>query len=136
MIPMGQPPKPSGGGSSRGESGRGANSSKRLPPKLVEEKSGGPRKIGSLISQLMSRRGYASVGAESALTGTIKSAVDASIASSFRVGKLQRGVLMIYAVDSVVMQELTFQKRRILKKLAKEHPQAKIQDLRFKVQAE
>jgi predicted nucleic acid-binding Zn ribbon protein len=133
---MGQPPKPSGGGSSRGESGRGSNSSKRLPPKLVEEKSGGPRKIGSLISQLMSRRGYASVGAESALTGTIKSAVDASIASSFRVGKLQRGVLMIYAVDSVVMQELTFQKRRILKKLAEEHPQAKIQDLRFKVQAE
>ncbi|MCC9654770.1 DUF721 domain-containing protein [Rhodopirellula halodulae] len=106
------------------------------PPKLVEEKSSGPRAIGSLISQLMSRRGYASVGAESALTSTIQSAVDSQIANSFRVGKLQRGVLMIYAVDSVVMQELTFQKRRILKKLAKEHPQAKINDLRFKVQAE
>jgi predicted nucleic acid-binding Zn ribbon protein len=133
---MGQPPPSSGGEPNRRPTGRGGNSPQRQPPKLVEEKPSGPRKIGSLISQLMSRRGYASVGAESALTGTIKSAVDASIASSFRVGKLQRGVLMIYAVDSVVMQELTFQKRRILKKLAKEHPQAKIKDLRFKVQAE
>jgi len=92
------------------------------------------RRIGTIISQLMSRRGYASVAAENAMMQSIAGSVGPALAGSITVGKLSRGVLQIYAVDSVVMQELTFQKRQIIKRLAKDHPQAKITDVRFRLQ--
>lgn len=104
-----------------------------LPSKEVTTK--GPRRIGTIVSQLMSRRGYASVGAEHAMTASISATLGPGLANSFSVGKLSRGVLHLYAIDSVVMQELTFQKRQILRRLAKDHPQAKIKDIRLRVQA-
>lgn len=94
------------------------------------------RRIGTIVSQLMSRRGYASVASDNALTDSIAASVGPALAGSITVGKLSRGVLHIYAVDSVVMQELTFQKRKILKALNKDHPQATITDIRFRLQTE
>ncbi|TWU18907.1 DUF721 domain-containing protein [Allorhodopirellula heiligendammensis] len=94
------------------------------------------RRIGTIVSQLMSRRGYASVASDNAMTGSIAQSVGPTLAGSITVGKLSRGVLHVYAVDSVVMQELTFQKRKILKALSKDHPQAKITDIRFRLQSQ
>lgn len=93
------------------------------------------RKIGSLVNQLMSRRGYAQAGATDQLQATLNSAVGKELAATTRVGKVRRGVLQVYAADSVTLQELNFQKRTILKRIQKELPHAKISDLRFRIQS-
>ena len=116
---------------------RPAKVPKTTVPKTTNPKGNdrgtGARKIGTIVSQLMSRRGYASVGIEHAMTASVAAAVGPGLNESFQVGKLSRGVLHIYVVDSVTMQELTFQKRQIQKRLLKDHPQAKIQDIRFRL---
>ncbi len=100
------------------------------------ERSNSARRIGTIVSQLMSRRGYASVASDNAMMESIAQSVGPTLAGSITVGKLSRGVLHVYAVDSVVMQELTFQKRKILKALSIDHPQAKIVDVRFRLQSQ
>jgi len=44
------------------------------------------------------------------------------------------GVLQIFASDSVTLQELTFRKRAILKRIQADLPDNKINDLRFRIQ--
>ncbi|MCM2373119.1 DUF721 domain-containing protein [Aporhodopirellula aestuarii] len=109
---------------------------KKNVPNPDDERGRGARRIGTIVSQLMSRRGYASVASDNAMTASIAKSVGPALAGSIMVGKLNRGVLQVYAVDSVVMQELTFQKRQILRALIKDHPQAKITDIRFKLGAQ
>lgn len=55
------------------------------------------------------------------------------MAGDITVGKLNRGVLKVFAKDSVTIQELTFQKRSIIKRLSKDMPDAKVKDIRFAV---
>ena len=87
----------------------------------------------------MSRRGYAQVAATEQLHAAIASTLhsdlsDNELGNQIIVGKISRGVLQVFANDSVVLQELTFQKRQILKKIQKDMPQANITDVRFKIQ--
>lgn len=89
--------------------------------------------IGSLVSQLISRRGYAQVAATSQFHETIVAVVGKDLGKEITVGKLNRGVLKVFAKDSVTIQELTFQKRSIINRLAKEMPDAKVSDIRFAV---
>lgn len=91
--------------------------------------------IGSLVSQLISRRGYAQIAATNQFQSVIESVIGQGLAAHVTVGKLRRGVLVVFADDSVVIQELTFQKRSILARIEKELPEANVTDLRFKVQA-
>ncbi len=83
----------------------------------------------------MSRRGYAQVAVNDELQAVIVSVVGSEVANSLQVGNLKRGVLQVYASDSVTLQELNFQKRQILKKIQKEMPQSGVTDLRFRIQA-
>jgi hypothetical protein len=94
-----------------------------------------PRKIGSIVNQLMARRGYAQVESAGELDATVRAVLGGRVSASIRVGTVKRGVLMIYATDSPTMQELTFQHRKILKKVQADHPQANIKDVRFRVSA-
>ena len=57
------------------------------------------------------------------------------LASSFQVGNLRRGVLQVYARDSVTLQEMNFQKRVILRQLKQRMPQSDVSDLRFRIHA-
>ncbi|MFG0263374.1 MAG: DUF721 domain-containing protein [Novipirellula sp. JB048] len=93
------------------------------------------RKIGSLVNQLIARRGYAQVAVVDEIQAAVSALIDERIRSNIRVGNLKRGVLEIYASDSVTLQELNFQKRPILKKIQKAHPNSKITDLRFRIQS-
>ena len=93
------------------------------------------RKIGSLVNQLISRRGYAQVAVVNEIHDAVIALIDEQIRSSVRIGNLKRGVLEIYASDSVTLQELNFQKRTILKKLQKQHPQSNVTGLKFRIQA-
>lgn len=94
------------------------------------------RKIGSIMSQLMSRRGYAQVLANEELQAALVAAVGPDLAASVRAGNVRGGVLSIYASDSVTLQELNFQKRVILKRIQADVPQSKISDVRFRIQSE
>ncbi len=93
-----------------------------------------PKRIGTLIGQLLSRRGYAQVIAIQSLQIIVESEVGESLAKSIQVGNLRGGTLHIYAGDSVTLQELTFRKRALLKRLQTEMPENRIIDLRFRVQ--
>lgn len=93
------------------------------------------RRIGSLVSQLLSRRGYAQVLANDDLHRAVASVVDPHLRSAFQIGNLRGGVLQIYATDSVTLQELNFRKRAILKHLQTTLPESKVTDLRFRIQS-
>jgi Dna[CI] antecedent, DciA len=90
------------------------------------------RSIGNLVSQLISRRGYASAMSDDLLAQSVREAVPMELAASFRIGKLRGGVLQIFVTDSATLQEFNFQKRQIIKRLAKDNPD-KVKDLRFKI---
>jgi hypothetical protein len=92
------------------------------------------RPIGSLINQLLSRRGYAQVSVNESLNRAIASVLESHLHSSFLVGNLRGGVLQIFAKDSVSLQELVFRKRAILQELQKSLPECKVRDLRFRIQ--
>ena len=89
-------------------------------------------KVGKLVGQLISRRGYASVMSDQQLAVSIRIAVGASLEESFRVGKLRSGVLQVLVVDSVSLQEFNFQRRAILKQLQTDLPD-QVTDLRFRI---
>ncbi len=91
--------------------------------------------IGTLVSQLISRRGYAQSAATDQFHSVISAVVGRDLSNEISVGKLNRGVLRVFATDSVTIQELTFQKRAILKRIQSELPESKVTDIRFKVQA-
>lgn len=90
------------------------------------------KKIGNLVGQLISRRGYASVMSDQELERSIKLAVGTTLESSFRVGKIRAGVLQLMITDSVSLQEFNFQKRAILKQLQTDVPD-RVKDVRFRV---
>lgn len=94
-----------------------------------------PRKMGSIINQLMARRGYAQVFANEQLREVIVQTIGSELAATVRIGNLKRGVLELYASDSVTLQELTFKKRKILRDIDKAMPTAGVKDLRFRISA-
>ncbi|TWT92678.1 DUF721 domain-containing protein [Stieleria varia] len=103
--------------------------------KPVEKKERQPiQKIGALVNQLLARRGYAAIEVNEQLHAAIASAVPGELGDQIIVGRISRGVLQVFATDSVVLQEITFQKRAILKRIQKELPQSQITDLRFRIQ--
>ncbi len=83
----------------------------------------------------MSRRGYAQNAANEDLRRAIVTAIGDQLGASFEIGNLRRGVLQLYAADSVTLQELNFRKRAILKQLDLELPDNKVTDLRFRIQS-
>lgn len=92
------------------------------------------RRIGSIVGQLISRRGYAQVSANEAIHQLILAEVGADLGAGLQVGNLRQGVLHVYASDSATLQELNFRKRGILKRLQRELAESKIKDLRFRIQ--
>jgi hypothetical protein len=101
-------------------------------PKGIDQRP--VRPIGSLINQLMSRRGYAQVSVNEMLNRTIARVLDPHLHATFLVGNLRGGVLQIFAKDSVSLQELSFRKRAILQELQKSMPECQVRELRFRIQ--
>lgn len=91
------------------------------------------QRISTVLSQLMSRRGYAAVVAADQQMDVIRSVVGDSLAAQIRIGKLRSGSLELIVADSVTMQELTFQERQIVGRLMESNPEVTIKRLRMKV---
>lgn len=92
-----------------------------------------PRHIADVVGSLMARRGYAQVKTVSDCTEAWKKAVGPKLVEHSRAGNVRRNVLEVVVRNSVVMQELAFQKKQLIKQLAKLVPQQKIRDLRFRI---
>lgn len=91
-----------------------------------------PHKIGDVLAELMARKGFARVRSEDAYQAAWKTSVGEAAAYT-RTGRLNRGALEIIVANSMLMQEFTFQKDDLLKKLQNQLPGEKIRSLRFRV---
>jgi predicted nucleic acid-binding Zn ribbon protein len=94
-----------------------------------------PKRMADVLSNLMSKRGYARVLSTSSLDDAWQKIIGPRFAGDTRPGNVKRGVLEVLVANNAVIQELTFQKKQLLKKLQVEAPDQKITDLRFKVGA-
>jgi predicted nucleic acid-binding Zn ribbon protein len=91
-----------------------------------------PQRIGEVLSRLMARRGYAQLQVADELLSVWQSAVGPEMARNTRPGNLGRGVLQITVRNSLVLQELTFQKRELLARM-QQSGFSKVRDLRFRL---
>jgi predicted nucleic acid-binding Zn ribbon protein len=94
-----------------------------------------PARIGDVVNQLLARRGYLQTLSVEELREAWSQAAGKDLAAETCPGRLRGGVLEVFAVNSALLQELTFCKTELLKKLASVAPQFKIRDLRFRLGA-
>jgi hypothetical protein len=92
-----------------------------------------PKKIADVVAQLITQRGYGRIGTDELLTAAWQKAAGEAFAKFSRPGRVRRGQLEVWVGNSTMMQELGFEKGRILATLQRELPDAKIRDLRFRV---
>ena len=93
----------------------------------------GPQPIADTLSVLLARRGYAFVEAAAEREGVWGAIVGAKIAQYSRMGNIRRGVLEVTVCNSAMLQELTFQKKKLLEKILVALPDQKICDVRFRI---
>ncbi len=93
----------------------------------------GPQTIGNVLSELMSRRGYARVQSAAAFDDAWREAAGSLVARYTRVGQVRRGTLEIVVANSTLVQELGFQKAALLAKLGQLLPDEGIKNLRYRV---
>jgi predicted nucleic acid-binding Zn ribbon protein len=93
----------------------------------------GPQTIGNVLSELMSRRGYARIQSAATYDAAWAEAAGPLAAKYTRPGQVHRGTLEVVVANSTLMQELGFQKQDLLDALAKLLPDEGIEKLRFRV---
>jgi predicted nucleic acid-binding Zn ribbon protein len=91
------------------------------------------KKIADVMSGLLARTGYAKVLTSGGLAQAWATSVGEKLAKHTRVGSVKRGTLEVLVRNSAVLQELTFDKNGILKRLTVASAEHKIRDLRFRV---
>jgi predicted nucleic acid-binding Zn ribbon protein len=94
---------------------------------------GQPKRMADVLAQLVQKKGYAQVRADQAHRVAWQNAAGPAIAAVTEPGKITRGTLEVTAANSLVMQELTFEKERLLTAIQAAMPDAGIKQLRFKV---
>ena len=92
-----------------------------------------PRHIGDVLSQLIARRGYARVQSASAFAEAWSTAAGQRWAACTRALAVRRGVLEIQVGNSTLAQELGFQKKTLVRRMAELVPDENIRDLKFRV---
>ena len=92
-----------------------------------------PKKLGSVLAQVISKRGYAAVGASETLEEAWREAAGTLLAQHTRVVGLNRGKLEVLVASSPMMQEVQFQQQKILSDLQKALPEARLSGLKLRV---
>ena len=93
----------------------------------------GPERIANVLAELMARRGYGRVQSTAAYEDAWRQAAGPLLAQHTRVGLLRRGTLEVVVSNSILMQEMTFQKATLVRKLAELLPEEGLRNLRFKM---
>ena len=92
-----------------------------------------PKAIGKILAQLIPARGYGRIKSTANFAEAWQTAVGPALANFTLPGQVRRGILEITVANSTMIQELTFQKQQLLTKLKTQLPDAKINDLKFRV---
>ena len=93
-----------------------------------------PKKIGNVIAQLVSRRGYAQIHAAGEREEAWQAVAGEQFAAVTRCLSLRRGVFEVLVANSLLMQELTFRKEAIAQRdCSKSCRMPAIKQLKFKV---
>ena len=93
----------------------------------------GPQPLANAVNDLLARRGYAQIETTAACAAAWSAAAGAELARVSRAGEVRRGNLEVTVQNSLVLQELTFRKGELLRKLATLLPDQKIRQLKFRV---
>jgi hypothetical protein len=88
------------------------------------------------MSRLMARTGYDRELATQGLADAWRQAVSGPLRDGSQPGLVRRGVLEVFVSHSALVQELGFQKRDVLARLAELVPAAGISDVRCRLQAD
>jgi predicted nucleic acid-binding Zn ribbon protein len=92
-----------------------------------------PKKIADVLAQLITARGYGRIQANADFTSAWQEAAGPELARFTRPGQIRRGQLEVTVANSTIVQELTFQRERILAALQTALPDARLRDLRFRL---
>lgn len=92
-----------------------------------------PKSAGHLVNQLLARHGIAQQQYANELQASWDQVVGAKWNQLTRPAQLNRGVLEIIVANSMVNQQLAFEKQNLLKSMQKLMPNLKLKDLRFRV---
>lgn len=91
------------------------------------------RPIGSVMRKLLAEKDYGTVQSAQDLLDAWSRVVSPSLVKATRPGKITKGVLLVEVANSLALQEIHFDKNRILKELQKELPAHKLVDMRFRI---
>lgn len=92
-----------------------------------------PKQAGNLVNQLMARRGIAQQQYNNELASTWDQVVGPQWNQLTKPANLNRGVLEILVANSLVNQQLTFEKKKLLEKMKQAMPEMNLKALRFSV---
>lgn len=95
-----------------------------------------PQHLGSVISRLLTLRGYGRVQTDRQLQEIWRAIAGATIAGRTKVQGIKNGILQITVDNSSLLQELEgFHKRSLLERLTRDHSDLRIRDLRFRLRS-
>jgi hypothetical protein len=93
-----------------------------------------PQAIGSILGELISRRGLARVRSQEHIENAWRQAIGELGAQYTRLGVFRRGVLEILVANSVLLQELAgFQKQTLLERMQQALQSEQIREIRFRL---
>jgi Dna[CI] antecedent, DciA len=94
-----------------------------------------PPSAKDLVNRLFAARGYGQLQSKEDLQSHWTNAVGVKWEKQTRVGQLRRGVLEVFCSNSILCQELMFQKQKLIRSL-RAHPSLnQLKDLKFRVGA-
>ena len=94
-----------------------------------------PKPVGDVLAQLVQRKGYAQLQLAGELSQAWNEIAGPLLAKQTLLGSTRRGVLEVVVANSLLIQELGFQKRQLLEALQQRVPEAGVRELRFRVGA-
>lgn len=92
-----------------------------------------PRRIAEVLNTLIARRGYSELEAAGERDEAWKAAVGKPMSAYSRIGGIRRGVVEVTVSNSAALQELTFRKAELIRKISAALPDQKIHGMRFRV---
>jgi predicted nucleic acid-binding Zn ribbon protein len=98
----------------------------------MTQEGSAPQRLALAISELVARRGWASVRGRARLVEAWRRAAGARVAEATRVLGVRQGVLQVAVGNSPLLCELAaYHKPALLEALRRECPETKIRDLKF-----
>ena len=91
-----------------------------------------PKAVADVVAQVMQKKAYAEVRTAGELADAWRAAVPEPYAKQTTVGGIRNGVLEIVVANSLVAQELGFQKEQLLESVQSKLPEAGIRQIRIK----